>query len=353
MAFDLEDLRIISRTTSALISSIGSRELFQTIVDGGRDITGAKFVSLSFFDEDEGTVELGALSGLEHPLLKRVSEILGVEDLLRYEFQVEGCASFEKFLGEKERRPYVLSGLHEFTFESLDGRACSLVEKIVGIEEVTVIPLLREGKLEGIMGYMFPSKEDRDFTPLLIFADLASQAIERSKMFRRMREEKERAKSYSEELRKSKERFRRLFEGSPDITLVINEEGIIEEINEVACRKTGLSEEEIVGRSYEDFSLLAESSRGRLVKNFERRMAGEEVPHIPWNLGIGRVRFGTPKLIPLYWRKTAKSKGKSWSPGTSRSAGGRRRCTGRSSTGPTMRCGSSTSRTVTSSRTRT
>ncbi len=57
---DPDRLDIILGTTSALISSIGSRELFQVIADNAKEISGAKFVSLSFLDEERGTVKLGA-----------------------------------------------------------------------------------------------------------------------------------------------------------------------------------------------------------------------------------------------------------------------------------------------------
>ena len=179
---DSDRLNIILGTTSALISSIGSHELFQVIVDNAKEISGAKFVSLSFFDEEKDTVKLGALSGPGPSLLRKVSEMLKIENLFRHEFPASKYPSFQEFLKKKERKPIILSGFHEYTFGSFNKRICSLIEKIVGFEEIVTIPLLENEKVEGILGYLFPTKEKRDFTPLLIFADLASQALERSKI---------------------------------------------------------------------------------------------------------------------------------------------------------------------------
>lgn len=188
---DSDRLDIILGTTSALISSIGSHKLFQVIVDNAKEISGAKFVSLSFFDEERGTAKLGAMSALEPSLLRKVSGMLKIENLFRHEFPVSKCPSFQEFLKKKERKPVILSGIHEYTFGLFDKRICSLIEKIMGFEEVVAIPLLKDEKLEGILGYLFPTKEKRDFAPLLIFADLASQALEKSKMFEeRLRREK-------------------------------------------------------------------------------------------------------------------------------------------------------------------
>jgi len=179
---DSDRLETILRTTSALISSIGSYELFQVIADNAREISGAKFVSLSFFDEEKGTGKLAALSGPEPPFLRKVSKMLKIENLFRHEFPVSKSPSFQKFLKKKERKPVVLGSFHEYTFRLFDKRICSLIEKIAGIKEIVAIPLLKNGRLEGVLGYSFPTKKKRDFTPLLIFADLASQALEKSKM---------------------------------------------------------------------------------------------------------------------------------------------------------------------------
>lgn len=189
---DSDRLGIILGTTSALISSIGSHELLQVIADNAKEISNAKIVSLSFFDEEKGTVKLGALSGPEPSLLlRKVSEMLKIENLFRHEFPISKCPSFQEFLKKKERKPVILSSFHEYTFGLFDKRICSLIEKIMGFKEIVAIPLVKNEKLEGILGYLFPTKEKRDFTPLLIFADLVSQALEKSKMFEeRLRREK-------------------------------------------------------------------------------------------------------------------------------------------------------------------
>jgi len=180
---DSDRLDIILGTTSALISSIGSHELFQVIVDNAKEISGAKFVSLSFFDEERGTVKLGALSGFEPSLLRNISKMLKIENLFRHELPVSKCPSFQEFLKKKERKPVILSSFHEYTFGLFDKRICSLIEKIMGFKEIVAIPLVKNEKLEGILGYLFSTKENRGFTPLLIFADLVSHALEKSKMF--------------------------------------------------------------------------------------------------------------------------------------------------------------------------
>ncbi|KXB01032.1 hypothetical protein AKJ45_01185 [candidate division MSBL1 archaeon SCGC-AAA261F19] len=181
--------KIILDATSALISSIGSDELYQVIVDDARKISSAKFVTLSTFNADKGTAKLRAVSGAKTPLMKRVSDALGVKNLFKLELSVGKTPRFKKFSVKKERKPVVLKDFYEFTFGSFNRSVCSSIEKIMGVKEIVAIPLLSNEKLVGILGYLFSSEEKkRNFDSLLIFADFASQAIEKSRMFGQLEE---------------------------------------------------------------------------------------------------------------------------------------------------------------------
>lgn len=177
----------VSNATSALISSIGSEELFQAIVDNAREISGAKFVTLSFFSKKEEKVQLEALSGADPSILNKISNVLSVEDLHKVDLPVENTPSFKEFSEKKVREPVVLDGFHEFTFGIFDENTCELVEKIAGIGEIVAIPLFEgDEKFIGILGYLFEDeKEERNLTNLMIFADFACQALEKSKELRR------------------------------------------------------------------------------------------------------------------------------------------------------------------------
>ncbi len=185
IARDITDRKIIEETVldaaSALISSIGTEELFQKIVDGARRISDAKFVSFALYNPEENAVVPKALSGVGSSLIKNVSRLLGIDRLLEIELPVDNCESFEEFLECKERKPIHLNGFYEYTFEFFDEKACKMIEKIAGIREIVAIPLLEDKKLVGLLSYIFPDEEKRNYTPLLIFADFASQAIQNSK----------------------------------------------------------------------------------------------------------------------------------------------------------------------------
>ncbi len=195
-----DGLDAIRGMTSALISSIGSEELFQAIVDNARAISGARYVSLALFNEEKGTSKLAALSGVDAGLMGKIARLLRMQSLLQQELPVSKSASFRRFLRKRQRKPIVLKDFHDYTFGMFSKRTCWLVEKIVGVKEIVVIPLLKDKKFEGILGFLYSSKAERDFAPLLIFSDFALEAIEKSRTFTQLHDTEERFKELADSI---------------------------------------------------------------------------------------------------------------------------------------------------------
>ncbi len=175
----------IHNVTSSLISEIGSDDLFQQIVKNAQEISNAKFVILSFYDSEKGIIKPNAISGADSSLMSQVSDIFDVDTLLETEFPVVGTPRFEKFSEQKEKEILNLDGFNEYTFGLLNEGKCERLEEVTGIEGIMVAPLLNsEKELIGILAYLFKDEnEDRNLELLMIFADLASHAIEKSRMF--------------------------------------------------------------------------------------------------------------------------------------------------------------------------
>lgn len=83
-------------------------------------------------------------------------------------------------------------------------------------------------------------------------------------------------KEAEEELKRSKERFRKLFESGPDPVFLLDSDGTIQEISEVTCKKTGYDRDEIVGTKVQEAPFILEESREKIVENFRKRLKGEE-----------------------------------------------------------------------------
>lgn len=80
-------------------------------------------------------------------------------------------------------------------------------------------------------------------------------------------------KHAGEALRASEERFRELFDHSPDAIFVESQEGIVLDVNEAACQLHGMTHAQLVGRNVLD--LVPASEREKVARNFSKLTTGE------------------------------------------------------------------------------
>ncbi|UCH78871.1 MAG: PAS domain S-box protein, partial [Candidatus Coatesbacteria bacterium] len=87
-----------------------------------------------------------------------------------------------------------------------------------------------------------------------------------------------------EALRASEERYRALFELSPEAVIVLDPEGTVLDANANAQAWFGLRRQEIVGRKFDTFPFVPEDVKDKTMAAFARRLAGEEVA--PYELDV-------------------------------------------------------------------
>ena len=112
-------------------------------------------------------------------------------------------------------------------------------------------------------------------------------------------------KRMEKELKKSEEKYRRLFEQNPVAITVADKDGKFVDVNEEFAKLTGYTKEEIVGRPLSKF--VAEKDRQRVIEYNRRRMEGKEVPsHYEYKLlrKDGEIRDVEVKIIKLPDDKT-------------------------------------------------
>lgn len=89
-------------------------------------------------------------------------------------------------------------------------------------------------------------------------------------------------------IRDSEEKYRMLFESSPEGVVLLDLDGKILDINRAALSLQELSREKVVGRSFTDLSWIHEEDLARYIERFRRRVEGEVAPPV-------EIRVRTPK----------------------------------------------------------
>ncbi|RLF34236.1 MAG: hypothetical protein DRN07_00480 [Thermoplasmata archaeon] len=174
----------------------------------------------------------------------------------------------------RERTAKILKGERlaepaEYTAYTRDGK------KIV--IEVRSVPYVREGKIIGLQG-------------------IARDITWRKKM--------------EEDLKESEERYRKLFEESPDVLALLEEDGTIIMANKNFSELTGCPLKEIIGEHFTKF--VAEEDRARMMKFHEQRISGKGRPPTTYEYKClrkdGTTRDVEIKIIMLPGNRTISCK---------------------------------------------
>jgi PAS domain S-box-containing protein len=83
-------------------------------------------------------------------------------------------------------------------------------------------------------------------------------------------------KRSEEALRTSEEKFRRLFETSPEGMVMLDLEGVVTDMNEAARKLQDIPREKLIGHRFEDFASVPEDELPRYLEMFRKLAAGEQ-----------------------------------------------------------------------------
>ncbi len=84
-------------------------------------------------------------------------------------------------------------------------------------------------------------------------------------------------KEAEEELRETEERFKKLFNASPDATFLLNENGVFQEVNQAVIDLLGYKKEEIIGKNMLEVPFLPSEEKEKIAEKFKKRLQGEKI----------------------------------------------------------------------------
>lgn len=172
---------------------------------------------------------------------------------------------------------------------------------------LALVPIRDHTKATGILSvqsYSFRAYDQQDLATLQMLADHCGGALERMRAVQALRE--------------SEQRFRELFEGSPDAVFVEDLDGKVLDVNPAACQLHGLSREELIGRNVVD--LTPPGSREKtlaefraLVNGTSRQVEGGSQTRdgrtIPVEVRANRITYGGQAAVLLHVRDISERKG--------------------------------------------
>ncbi len=167
-------------------------------------------------------------------------------------------------------------------------------------------PIRNRTKVIGILSiqrYTLKAYNQADLATLQALADHCGGALERIRA--------------EQALRDSEQRFRQLFEGSPDAVFVEDADGCVLDINPAACRLHGMAREDLIGRNVLD--LVPPGQREEVTRDFKALVEGrlaqiEGVSYtrdcrtVPVEIRASRINYADRPAVLLHVRDITERK---------------------------------------------
>lgn len=209
-------------------------------------------------------------------------------DRSKYEIREisDGKEAFEYLLSPEEAPDIVLLDYHLPGMNGLE-----ILEKILdrhmeyGIIFLTIdntVETIRKAMKTGAIDFLPKNYDLKDELPEVI-----------DKVYSIYSDKKEK-KEYADTIRENEERYRSLFQLSPEAIIILDSEGTINACNDSFYRVTHLIEDETIGRNFGDLNEFEAEEINRLKEQFKRLVAGEKLPPVDfsWIRKDGQLRHG-------------------------------------------------------------
>ena len=156
----LQEMQAINRfmTRSSRLDDLD--EICQLAAEIVSSLNPEAVVAVSYYDEDQGGIRLNAVRGFEDKPLQKAGRLLGfdLEDglsSLKAQELPESQDMGGLFVGGKLQ--HIPGGIYDLAFQRYPKRICSLVESVLGIEEIYSIGFSREDVPRGGLMFFLPS----------------------------------------------------------------------------------------------------------------------------------------------------------------------------------------------------
>ncbi|UCB45173.1 MAG: PAS domain S-box protein [Spirochaetota bacterium] len=201
-----------------------------------------------------------------------------------------------------------------------DERFYPEIDKIIGFETKSIlcVPLKAKTRLIGVLEVINKADgsffTEQDAVLLGIFAYQVALAIENARLYGEIKdqmnellESAEKRRKAEEGLRESEQRFRDLFEYSPDAIFVEDLNGKVLDVNPAACRLHGQAREELIGEDV--YKLIPPERREKAHDEFSKLVKGEydhlesysltkDAKEVPVEIRARRIEYsGKPALL--------------------------------------------------------
>ncbi|MFX1259136.1 MAG: PAS domain S-box protein [Promethearchaeota archaeon] len=143
-----------------------------------------------------------------------------------------------------------------------------------GVKSLLVFPLTIRGEISGFIGFnkirITKTLNEHDFSLLRISSEIIGNAFER--------------RIVDKKLKESEQKYRFIFENTPFSVVIFNSDGIVVDCNPTTEKMLGYEKKELIGRHFENVSIIHPKYSPIFFKLFNNFLKGEQLNHLDLQL---------------------------------------------------------------------
>jgi len=246
-----KELHKMSETALEVTFLTQKEDIYNYIGAKIKEYIGPGIVGVNSIDENNGTLYVKSIVGINKKMMKIIQKELGIEFS---NFTLSGV--YKQAIKELTRGQLVKvkGGLYNVFFRNFPKKICKKLEQLLGISEIYSIGLRRKGALFGNVTIITYENSKLNNDIIETFVNQMSVVLERKHM--------------EETLRQSEEKYRNLVSNLTDIIIEIDSNLNFTYISPQVYDIYGYKPEEIIGKNIFDF--IHPDDQKRVRKTFEK-----------------------------------------------------------------------------------
>ncbi len=258
---NIKEINIIQEAIKEISGMVSVDDIYEYVAEKVQHLNEDSSVFILLYDMIESTMILRSLYDLDGPITDfddSVKEVLSTISIDK--------DNVNSAMDDTGKLKPVEGGLYDLFHGQVDESLCEEIEDLLDIRQIYRVGFKIGPSHHGDLVIL--KKNDNNVQHKEVIETIASYI---SVILQKKQDERS--------IKASEKKFRRIFESAPDPSFLVDDKGLIIDVNEKALQKLKYSKDEIVGNAFQDLPFLPLKSTKKLMKNFLKRMKGKKIPH--------------------------------------------------------------------------